>query len=332
MRKGFLLIALMLGFQSVQAKIDICVFDLQGKAGESYKTVEEWALAAKAWKVDMNLIPYQDEAKAQNDFDAGKCDGVSMTSMRARKYNKFAGSIDVLGAVPNNSIAKKAITYVLDPLNKNRLVTEMDGDKYEVAVIVQIGLAYVFVRDRNIDTIEKGKGKKFAYLHYDQAQKMIIERLQLVGVPSEISDFAKKFNQNQVDVIAAPAYAYKPLEIEKGISANGAMFNFPVVNLTGDIIIRPNKFPQGFGLKSRAWATQQLNKNFTNIARLESEIPTKYKRNLSADDKRRYQQMLRDGRIELTKLGVYDRTMMSVLKRARCTVERTNFECSLSGE
>lgn len=332
MRKGFLLIALMLGFQSVQAKIDICVFDLQGKAGESYKTVEEWALAAKAWKVDMNLIPYQDEAKAQNDFDAGKCDGVSMTSMRARKYNKFAGSIDALGAVPNNSIAKKAITYVLDPRNKNRLVTEMDGDKYEVAVIVQIRLAYVFVRDKNIDTIEKGKGKKFAYLHYDQAQKMIVERLQLVGVPSEISDFAKKFNQNQVDVIAAPAYAYKPLEIEKGISVNGAMFNFPVVNLTGDIIIRPNKFPQGFGLKSRAWATQQLNKNFTNIARLESEIPTKYKRSLSADDKRRYQQMLRDGRIELTKLGVYDRTMMSVLKRARCTVERTNFECSLSGE
>lgn len=332
MRKGFLLIALMLGFQSVQAKIDICVFDLQGKAGESYKTVEEWALAAKAWKVDMNLIPYQDEAKAQNDFDAGKCDGVSMTSMRARKYNKFAGSIDALGAVPNNSIAKKAITYVLDPRNKNRLVTEMDGDKYEVVVIVQIGLAYVFVRDKNIDTIEKGKGKKFAYLHYDQAQKMIVERLQLVGVPSEISDFAKKFNQNQVDVIAAPAYAYKPLEIEKGINANGAMFNFPVVNLTGDIIIRPNKFPQGFGLKSRAWATQQLNKSFTNIARLESEIPTKYKRSLSADDKRRYQQMLRDGRIELTKLGVYDRTMMSVLKRARCTVERTNFECSLSGE
>ena len=227
MRKGFLLIALMLGFQSVQAKIDICVFDLQGKAGESYKTVEEWALAAKAWKVDMNLIPYQDEAKAQNDFDAGKCDGVSMTSMRARKYNKFAGSIDALGAVPNNSIAKKAITYVLDPRNKNRLVTEMDGDKYEVAVIVQIGLAYVFVRDRNIDTIEKGKGKKFAYLHYDQAQKMIVERLQLVGVPSEISDFAKKFNQNQVDVIAAPAYAYKPLEIEKVLVQMGRCLTSP---------------------------------------------------------------------------------------------------------
>ncbi|MBV6573410.1 MAG: RND transporter, partial [Acinetobacter baumannii] len=25
-------------------------------------------------------------------------------------------------------------------------------------------------------------------------------------------------------------------------------------------------------------------------------------------------------------------TMMSVLKRARCTIERTNFECTLTGE
>ena len=42
----------------------------------------------------------------------------------------------------------------------------------------------------------------------------------------------KKFNSGQVDVIAAPAYAYKPLEISKGL-ANGALFNFPVVNITG---------------------------------------------------------------------------------------------------
>ena len=34
----------------------------------------------------------------------------------------------------------------------------------------------------------------------------------------------------------------------------------------------------------------------------------------------------------LTKQGVYDASMMNVLKRARCTVERTNFECSLSAE
>ena len=53
---------------------------------------------------------------------------------------------------------------------------------------------------------------------------------------------------------------------------------------------------------------------------------------LSNEDKIRYQKLLRDGRMNLTRQGVYDASMMSVLKRARCTVERTNFECSLSGE
>ena len=69
-----------------------------------------------------------------------------------------------------------------------------------------------------------------------------------------------------------------------------------------------------------------------SVCVMEAEIPAKYKLDISAEDKMRYQKLLRDGRIELTKNGVYDATMMSVLKRARCTIEQTNFECSLSGE
>jgi len=49
----------------VQAKQEICVFDLLGKAGESYKLVEEWKLASKTWQGDIELIPYQDEEKAE---------------------------------------------------------------------------------------------------------------------------------------------------------------------------------------------------------------------------------------------------------------------------
>lgn len=314
----------------VHAKQEICVFDLLGKAGESYKLIEEWKLSSKSWNGDVELIPYQDEEKAEKDFDAGKCDGVYMTSMRARKYNKFAGSVDAVGAVTSNAIAQKAITYVLDNRNRNRLVTSVNGDKYEVAGIIQVGLAYIFVRDKNIDTIEKAKGKKFAYLHYDHAQKAIVESIDLVAVPSDISDFVKKFNSGQVDVIAAPAYAYKPLEINKGLG-NGALFNFPVVNITGDLIIRPSKFPANFGIQSRQWFVKKLPSNFATVQRLEAGMNAR-RITLSNEDKIRYQKMLRDGRMNLTKQGVYDANMMNVLKRARCTVERTNFECSLSGE
>lgn len=68
------------------------------------------------------------------------------------------------------------------------------------------------------------------------------------------------------------------------------------------------------------------------INRLEAGIPANYKMNLTADDKLKYQKMMRDGRLELTKMGIYDAGMMSVLKKARCSVDKANFECSLGGE
>ena len=66
--------------------------------------------------------------------------------------------------------------------------------------------------------------------------------------------------------------------------------------------------------------------------RMEAEIPRKYILNLSREEQVSYQKILREGRMDLTKQGIYDAGMMTVLKRARCTVERTNFECSISGE
>ncbi|MBJ9723401.1 RND transporter [Acinetobacter calcoaceticus] len=334
MKKGLGIVSTVLccAMGTAHAGQNVCVFDLLGKSGESYKMMEEWALAAKSWQADITLIPFQDEGLVDRRLREGKCDAAYMTSMRARNYNKFAGSIDAIGGVTSNSIAQKAISYVLDKRNKHRLVTAQNGMNYEVVGIIQIGLAYLFVRDKNLNSIEKVRGTKFAILQYDAAQKIMVESVGAKPIPSEITDFVKKFNSGQVDAIAAPAYAYKPLEIGKGVGTSGAMFTFPVVNVTGDLITRSDKFPIDFGIKSRDWFIQQIPQNFAMIKRLEMGVPAKIKMNFSAEDKTKYQKILREGRLSLTKQGVYDATMMSVLKRARCTVERTNFECTLNAE
>ncbi|WP_063454566.1 putative solute-binding protein [Acinetobacter johnsonii] len=334
-RKGFFIIstlALCAFSNMVQAKQQVCVFDLLGKAGESYKFLEEWALVSKKWGAQVQLISFQDEDLADKAFQNDKCDAVYMTSMRARTYNKFAGSIDALGGVPSNKIAQKAVEYVLDPRNTKRMTTTLQGENYEVAGIGLIGSAYIFVKDRSLNSIEKAQGKKFAILHYDRAQRVMVERVGAVPVMSDISNFIKKFNTGEVDVVAAPAYAYKPLEIEKGLGSKGAMLNFPVVNVTADLIVRPERFPAQFGEQSRQWFLQKIPQSFAMVQRLEAAIPSKIKMQLSKEDKEKYQRLLREGRIDLTKQGVYDPGMMRVLKKARCTVERTNFECSLGGE
>lgn len=165
------------------------------------------AVSEQAMGTEVQLLAYQDEAKVDQDFKAGKCDGLFMTSMRARAYNKFAGSIDAIGGVPSNDIAMKAISYVLDQRNAKRLVSTIGKDKFEVAGIVQIGTAYIFVRDRAINKIEQVKDKKFVVLHYDYAQKVMVNRIEAVPVMSEISNFIRRFNQGEVDIVAAPAYA-----------------------------------------------------------------------------------------------------------------------------
>ena len=334
-RKGFFILSMLAlcAFSSmVQAKQQVCVFDLLGKAGESYKFLEEWALVSKKWGAQVQLISFQDEDLADKAFQNDKCDAVYMTSMRARTYNKFAGSIDALGGVPSNKIAQKAVEYVLDLRNTKRMTTTLQGENYEVAGIGLIGSAYIFVKDRSLNTIEKAQGKKFAILHYDRAHRVRVERVGAVPVMSDISNFIKKFNTGEVDVVAAPAYAYKPLEIEKGLGSKGAMLNFPVVNVTADLIVRPERFPAQFGEQSRQWFLQKIPQSFAMVQRLEAAIPSKIKMQLSKEDKEKYQRLLREGRIDLTKQGVYDPGMMRVLKKARCTVERTNFECSLGGE
>ena len=322
------------GFAGTAAaeKVDVCIFDLLGKSGESYQMAQEWALAAKGWGAEVNLIARQDEAVADNDFKAGKCDAVFMTAMRARQYNKFAGSIDALGGAPSNTIAQRAITFALDKRNAAKMVSNLGGKKYEIAGIAPLGSAFIFVRDKNINSIEKAAGKKFAVLGYDDAQKIMVQRVGAQAVISDVSNFVAKFNNGQVDMVGAPAYAYKPLEIYKGLGSNGAMFNFPVLQASADLVIRPDKFPAGFGQKSRDWFVKNLPKSIAMINRLEAGIPAKYKMNLSAEDKTKYQRLLRDGRMDMTKRGIYDAGMMSVLKRARCSIDKANFECSLSGE
>lgn len=336
MKKTFLSLAVLsaIGFAGAAqaAKVDICVFDLLGKSGESFQMAQEWALAAKSWGAEVNLISRQDEAVADNDFKAGKCDGVFMTAMRARQYNKFAGSIDALGGAPSNEIAKRAIAFALDKRNESKMTSSLSGKKYEVAGIAPLGSAFIFVRDKGINSIEKAAGKKFAVLGYDDAQKIMVQRVGAQAVISDVSNFVAKFNNGQVDMVGAPAYAYKPLEIYKGLGSNGAMFNFPVLQVTADFIIRPDQFPAGFGQKSRDWFVKNLPKSFAMIGRSEAGIPAKYKMNLSADDKTKYQKLLREGRMDMTARGIYDASMMSVLKKARCSVDKANFECSLGGE
>ena len=180
--------------------------------------------------------------------------------------------------------------------------------------------------------LRKLRGKKVAVLDYDQAQKIMVQQIGAQAISSDVTNFGAKFNNGQVDIIGAPAVVFRPLELHKGLGDKGAIINYPILQVTGNIIIHPEKFPEGYGQKSRDWVKNQLPRAFGILGKMKSDIPQKYWMNVPVGDQAGYQKMMRESRVDLTKRGVYDKRMMKLLWQFRCKENSKNFECSLQDE
>ena len=327
--KALLLSAgLMATASATQAKQVMCVFDLVGKSGDVYTLMKDYQLAAKSWGADIELRVNQNEAVIAEDFKAGKCDGISVTGMRGRQFNNFTGSLDAIGAIPDVNLAVK----VMQGLSTPAFAKYMTSGQYEVVGVIPVGDAYLMVNDRSINTVAKAAGKKIAVLDYDQAQKIMVQQIGAQAVSADVTNFGAKFNNGQVDIIGAPAAVFKPLELYKGLGTKGAIVNYPILQVTGNLIIRPDKFPAGYGQKSREWVKSQLPRAFGILGKMKSDIPQKYWMQVPTADKPGYQKLMRESRVDLTKRGVYDKRMMKLLWQFRCKEDPKNFECSLQDE
>ncbi|ELW87031.1 MULTISPECIES: putative solute-binding protein [Acinetobacter] len=313
---------------TTQAKQVMCVFDLVGKNGDVFTLMKDYQLAAKNWGADLELKVNSNEAVIAEDFKAGKCDAVSITGMRGRQFNSFTGSLDAIGAIPDLNLAVKIMQGLASP----NFAKYMTNGKYEVVGVIPVGDAFLMVNDRNINTVAKAAGKKIAVLDYDQAQKIMVQQIGAQAVSADVTNFGSKFNNGQVDIIGAPAAVFKPLELHKGLGSKGAIVNYPLLQVTGNIIIRPDKFPAGYGQKSRDWIKTQLPRANSIIGKMKADIPAKYWMQVPEGDKPGYQKLMRESRISLTKQGVYNKQMMKILWQFRCKNDPKNFECALQDE
>ena len=57
-------------------------------------------------------------------------------------------------------------------------------------------------------------------------------------VPADVGTFAGMFNNGSVDICAAPATAFKPLELEKGLGRSGGIARLPLAQMTFQMVGR----------------------------------------------------------------------------------------------
>lgn len=299
-----------------------CVFDVLGMQGPFYNSMREYATLARKWNVELELKAYTSEAQAVEDFSAGKCDMVSITGIRARDFNLFSSSIEAIGGLKTNSQMKS----VIDTISRPEASKLMIQDNYEVVGVLPIGAAYLFLNDRSINAVDKLKGKRIAVLAHDLVQLRMATRLGFAPLAADIDDFAQKFNSGEAELIAAPAIAYMPLELFKGVSNKGLVLKMPVAHLSLQVVTHLHKFSADFGQKSRSYFAGQFDNLQKPITNAEQEILYFFPAPDGEYDN--YQNLLRDARISLTEEGVYDPKMISLLKKVRCKSESSLNECA----
>lgn len=299
----------------------------------NYRIDVGYPKVGKKASTNVNLKVYIDERVLAEDFKAKRCDGAGMSNIRARQFNKFAGSIDAIGAI----LSYKQMSEAISVLARPQFAPMMINNDYEIVGTIPIGAAYIMVNDRKINNLAKAAGRKVAVFDFDKTQAKLVQRVGAQPISVDLTSVAGKFNNGEVEIMGAPALLFEPFELHKGMTdkngnVRGAIIRFPLMQLTASLVMQRNKFPDGLGQILREITSMQLMPAYQFIYETESDIPIKYWMDVPAADQPGYHKLMREARIDMTKEGHYDKRMMNVLKQVRCKFEPSNFECTMNDE
>jgi hypothetical protein len=302
----------------------ICVYDPSGANGDLFQMMKEYKGAAMDWGVKITLKPYTDEKIASEDFKAKQCDGVLMTGTRGRALNRFSSTIEAMGALPTYPLLKRVFKPLLS--KKGSKLLNPKGST-EVAAMFPGGAVYLLVRDKKLNSVEALAGKRIATLDFDQAAKTMVSHVKASMSAADVSTFAGMFNNGSVDAAYAPAVAYKALELYKGVGKKGGVIRFPLAQMTLQLFIHSDRFPEGFGQKSRDYSYKHFDQALKAVKRAESDI--KQWVEISSDDQARYEKMFQEVRLQLRdQHKVYHKKALKIMRIARCRADGARAECA----
>lgn len=307
-----------------------CIFDPVGQNGPIFHELEAYTTAALQWGVRLHAKAYSDEAVAAADFNAGKCDAVGFTGIRNMHFVKFAGSLDMVGGLQTYAEEVTAIRVMSSP----KAAKYMSQGNVEVAGVVPGGKVFLYARNRNnLSSLAKAAGKRVAILDADKQATAFATVAGASPVNATIASFGPMFNNGSVDYAYAPAFAYKALELYKGLGKKGGIADFPLGMLSLQMDIHKNRFPAGYGQKSRDWAVKELLPKALKLEKsFDKAIPAKYWVHISHQRIKKYRALLVQVRQRLWDDGWYNHKMQRLLKKIRCKTNPSAAECSQKNE
>jgi len=303
----------------------LCVYDPSGASGDAFAIAKEYRAAALAWGVSFELKPYVDERTAAEDFKAGKCHAAMMTGVRIRAFNKFSSTLEAMGGLQTYEQLREVAHTLASP----KAAQLLRSGEYETVALFPAGAVYLYVNDRAMRSVGDLAGKRIATLDYDVAAKTMVKQVGASMVVADVGTFAGMFNNGSVHACYAPATAYQPLELKKGLGDKGGIVRYPLAQLTLQVVARASQFPKDFGQKSREWVSKEFGRFLKIVTKADKTIPAKYWIDVPKPDREKYDILFRDVRVRLRDNDkIFDPQALKLLRRIRCKSDPTRAECA----
>lgn len=305
-------------------KRTICIWDIGGRNGPVFNAAMEQRALAVEYGINLDMVPYTNETVMVEEFKAGRCDAALMSGLRARQFNLYSGSVDAIGAVPDD----KHMQTLLQVLSHPKQAGHMVQGEYVVMGIYPAGAAHIFVNDRSISSLAKAAGHRVAVLDYDQTQAEMVAAIGATPVTTDIVSAPNKFNNGQIDILPAPLVAYEILELYKGMSPDGGIVDYPLTQLSMQLIGRLDKFPNEVAQLIREASFEAYPMVIKRIEQETNRVPERWMIHIPEKDKLEYEVMMQDARDALRGQGYYSADMLTLQRKIRCKFNPARSECS----
>jgi len=303
-----------------------CIWDPVGRNGPVMSFYSDVIPKAQAWGLSIRFVAYTDERIAAADFKAGRCEAVLLTSILARQFVKFGGTMDAIGAINSQEGLETALNSLARP-KAGKLMTE---GKYETVATFPVGSMYAFVNDRAINTIEKFAGKSISILNGDPQMKKFADLAGASQVGVTLDSFADRFNKGEVDIVVMPALAYNTFELYQGLGVKGGIIDKRLYYGMLQTIAKRDQFPEGFGHTMRNYVKTRMKAINKLVKDAEEEIPDKYWIKTSQFVKDDIDHFSKRVRIALMEDGINHPKALHLFWKIRCRLDRSRGECKES--
>lgn len=318
-------LALLSGAQAAELKpVKMCAFMIMGEGGPEHQMLTDYQAAALNWGVKLELKPYMNENIVVEELKSGVCDVANMTGMQARSFNKFTGTLDSPGSIPDYEHLKTVIEIISKPSAAKYM---KEGD-FEVVGIQTGGAIYLYTNDRKIESMADLAGKKMGILDSMPEMRQIVSDMGMTPVSSTVTNIFQKFNNGAIDVTGGPAIVYDMMELYKGMEPNGGILEAPLVQGNLQFIARSSALPEGFAQKSREYFAGNFDASIEFIREAEANIPKKWWISIPEGREPELHAQTRKVRLAFRDQGVYDPRMLTLLRKIRCKQDGTRAECT----